>query len=305
MAGRLSSSFKSKGLSCRINTNRKFSGPIVGGTRAWRNETQEGSSTEVFVYKPESQVTWPDHKLGVLGVKDPNFRLPGNTGISLTGEFPESNPNNSDKKFKADIFTEPTNKESQVHALYSASDYIKYTPGSEGSVCVDLLDEYPRIIEMQNIEISVHDTPMLLRKEMASLFPGQNIESGTFTTITYSQHTELDMSTWSDQVEEEREAKMETFVQVAKEICGRLKEEGYFADFIDPCSGTPYYGSHTNTTMFETDEKFRALGFRIEDLGCCKVISHPQFGRNVFVGTIMTNAKKDSIVIDEIFEDMF
>ena len=29
------------GLSCRINTNRKFSGPIVGGTRAWRNETQE------------------------------------------------------------------------------------------------------------------------------------------------------------------------------------------------------------------------------------------------------------------------
>eukprot|EP00088_Acartia_fossae_P016927 TRINITY_DN1953_c0_g1_i4.p1 TRINITY_DN1953_c0_g1~~TRINITY_DN1953_c0_g1_i4.p1 ORF type:complete len:140 (-),score=37.22 TRINITY_DN1953_c0_g1_i4:458-826(-) len=112
------------------------------------------------------------------------------------------------------------------------------------------------------------------------------------------------MSKWSDQVDEEREMKMEKFVQVAKEICGRLKEEGFWADFIDPCSGTPYYGNHTNSTMFETDEKFRSLGFQIEDLGCCKVILHPVYGKNVFVGCILTNASKTSIVFEEIFEDM-
>merc|ERR1712076_76199 len=80
--------------------------------------------------------------------------------------------------------------------------------------------------------------------------------------------------------------------------------EGYWADFIDPCSGTPHYSGHSSTTMFETDEKYRLLGFRIEDLGCCKVISHKDFGRNVFVGTIFTDAHPSNGVVQDIFSDM-
>jgi len=303
MAARISAVQGVKGLSSRIVT-RQFSGPLVGGTRGWKNETSQGSSTGVFVYSPDSSVTWPDEKLGVLGNTDPSFRLPGNTGLSVSGEYPE--PDTRAKYQKSDFLTRPSNKEAQVHALYNAHDYIKYTPGSESVECTDLLDEFPKLIdlEMENVQIYAHDTPMLLRKDMKSLFPGRDIESGVFTTITYSHHTEHDMSKWSEQVEAERDSSMEKFVQVAKEICGRLKEEGYWADFIDPSSGTPHFGAHTNTTMFETDEKFRSLGFTIEDLGCCKVILHPDFGRNVFVGCIVTDASKSSFVVDEIFEDL-
>jgi hypothetical protein len=300
MAGRLAN-LKCKGVpSSRFS--RSFSGAQSGGARGWKNETPQGSKTEVFVYSPESNITWPDPQLGVLGSSDPFFSFPGHIGCSLA-ELPEKN-SPLQVNPQPDILTAPTNKETQVYALYNANDYIKYTPGSESIVCSDILESYPKIVGMEAVQFGVHDTPLLLRKEMKALFPAQNIEAGSFTTITYSQKTENDMSKWSEQVEDERENKMEVFVQAAKEICARLKEDGFWADFLDPCSGTPYYGVHTNTTMFETDEKFRLLGFRIEDLGCCKVILHPKYGRNVFVGCIVTNAGKENPLLDDILEDI-
>ena len=84
----------------------------------------------------------------------------------------------------------------------------------------------------------------------------------------------------------------------------RLKSDGYWADFIDPSAGVPYYGRNSNTTMFETDDKYRLLGFRIEDLGCCKVICHKEFGRKVFVGTIFTSVPSSNGVIQDLFEDL-
>lgn len=50
--------------------------------------------------------------------------------------------------------------------------------------------------------------------------------------------------------------------------------------------------------------RYRLLGFRIEDLGCCKVISHHKFGRNVFVGCIVTNAAAKSDVMENIVLDL-
>jgi hypothetical protein len=84
----------------------------------------------------------------------------------------------------------------------------------------------------------------------------------------------------------------------------RLKSDGYWADFIDPASGIPYFGAHTNTTLFETDDKYRLLGFRIEDLGCCKAICHRDFGRHVFVGTIFTAVSTSSGTIQDLFKEL-
>ena len=60
---------------------------------------------------------------------------------------------------------------------------------------------------------------------MLALFPGQKLEEGNLSVVTLAIRTEHDMSTWSDQVEEERERLTEHLVITAKEVCGQLKEE--------------------------------------------------------------------------------
>ena len=56
------------------------------------------------------------------------------------------------------------------------------------------------------------------------LFPGVSAFSNpdnSISVITMVQETANDMSTWSDQVESERETLTEQFVGLAKEVCGR------------------------------------------------------------------------------------
>jgi hypothetical protein len=140
--------------------------------------------------------------------------------------------------------------------------------------CADLLEELPAANWATDMTCEVHEAPELLRREARSLFPGRDMSAGKpLSVLTLAQRTENDMSTWSDAVEDERERVADHFVGAAKEICARLKDEGYWADFIDPSSGIPFFGPPPagGATMFETDEKYRLLGFRIEDLGCCKV----------------------------------
>ena len=63
-----------------------------------------------------------------------------------------------------------------------------------------------------------------------------------------------------------------------------------------------FFGSHTNSTLFETDERYNHLGFNVADLGCCKVISHRVWGSFAFVGTIFTNAPANSDILDNSLE---
>ena len=85
------------------------------------------------------------------------------------------------------------------------------------------------------------------------------------------------------------------FIEAALRICEILRKYGYWADFIDPSSGKPvrknafgsfgimrvlfsikrlgfqYLSKSTRGTLPANDERYRTLGFRVTDFGCCKV----------------------------------
>ena len=84
-----------------------------------------------------------------------------------------------------------------------------------------MLDAFPDLRGMENLSCEVREAPALLKKEAEPLFPGQNVAAGNLSVITVSQRTEHDMSTWSNEMEEEREALTEQFFAAAKEIVAR------------------------------------------------------------------------------------
>lgn len=152
--------------------------------------------------------------------------------------------------------------------------------------------------EKSKVECITQPCPEQLKMDFCSMFP--EATPSDLMLITVTQKTVNDMVYWSFAVEEEREQLLERFIDGAKKICSALQSEGFWADFIDPSSGLPFFGLYTNNTLFETDDRYRHLGFQTEDLGCCRVIRHQLWGTNVFVGTIFTCAPPDSSVMKKL-----
>lgn len=74
------------------------------------------------------------------------------------------------------------------------------------------------------------------------------------------------------------------FIIAAKNICEKLRSSGYWADFINPFSGRPYFSPLSLNELYETDEKFRCLDFQISEIQDCKVISSNDTSPKKFVG---------------------
>ncbi|KAL9967087.1 hypothetical protein ACROYT_G025250 [Oculina patagonica] len=238
------------------------------------------------------QGAWPDARLGPFAPKDPHFPLPGNVGIDLTQlPQPATTESGSHRRTMAEALLDLESDD--IRKAVVMDTYMK-----------DVAENYEQTVETEKsptpagtVECSVQQCPSFLHQGFMELFPDIGVHVGQLTVVSISQHTNNDMSAWSPDVEEERESLMSSFVESAKEICDSLLAAGYWADFIDPSSGTAFFGPHTNSTLFETDERYNHLGFNIMDLGCCKVISHRVWGAFAFVGTIFTNAPANSDIL--------
>ncbi|CAJ0930041.1 unnamed protein product [Ranitomeya imitator] len=232
------------------------------------------------------RTVWPDEVMGPFGPQDQRFQLPGNVGFDAhvngvnnlrTVEVPKNLP---------DLLCEPA--ASERHELGNEASSLQQQE-------VNRIGAY---FENAKVECAMQSCPELLKRDFASMFP--EVSSSNLMVLTVTQKTVNDMTMWSAEVENERESMMEKFINGAKEICFALRSEGYWADFIDPSSGLAYFGPYTNNTLYETDERYRHLGFRVEDLGCCKVIRHNVWGTHAVVGSIFTNAPAGSDILRKL-----
>ncbi|XP_077641014.1 cobalamin trafficking protein CblD [Lonchura striata] len=266
----------------------------VGNAKAFSTAGSSGSDEPHVAAAPPDlcpRTVWPDELMGPFGPQDQRFQLPGHMGFGchLQGTAPPRRPPSL-----PDLLAEPS--AADRHQLVMAQ-CMGELQGSDAPQ-KQQINNAETYFENAKVECAVQACPELLRKELQPLFPALGPRSLTVLTVT--QRSAQDMSAWSAEAQQEREQLLDKFINGAKEICYAIAAEGYWADFIDPTSGLAFFGPYTNDSLLETDERYRHLGFAVDDLGCCKVIRHNLWGTHVVVGSIFTNAEPHSPIMRKL-----
>ncbi|XP_062421244.1 metabolism of cobalamin associated Db isoform X2 [Pungitius pungitius] len=251
----------------------------VAGIKSFSAAGSSGS--EPRVASTPSELVWPDEIMGPCGPQDQRFQLPGNVGFDCQLQMKSL----AQSKVPDVLSSQPS---SESHKLILAQV-------NGESFDVHRADQY---FDSSSLECAVQCCPEPLKKDFQSMFP--EAPSTVMMVVTVTQKTRNDMTSWCAEVEQERDQMLNKFCDGAQEICHALQMEGFWADFIDPSSGLAFFGSYTNNTLFETDDRYRHLGFQIEDLGCCRVIRHSLWGTHVFVGTMLTSAPPSSLIMKKL-----
>ncbi|KAJ8351594.1 hypothetical protein SKAU_G00230700 [Synaphobranchus kaupii] len=272
----------------------------IAGARSFSAAGSSGSDEPHLPSAPFDMGTgprtvWPDENMGPFGPQDQRFQLPGNVGFDCHLQGTAEQKKVPVHRTVPDVLSAPSSSERHEFVM---AQFINEFQGKEAPPVTLKVNKVEQYFDTSNVECAVQSCPELLKKEFESMFP--EAPSNGMTVVTVTQKTKNDMTAWCEEVDKEREQLLDRFVAGAKEICYALRSDGFWADFIDPGSGLAFFGSYTNNTLFETDERYRHLGFRIEDLGCCKVIQHALWGTHVFVGTLFTSAPPNSLIMKKL-----
>ncbi|XP_036276454.1 cobalamin trafficking protein CblD isoform X2 [Pipistrellus kuhlii] len=212
-----------------------------------------------------SRTIWPDEVMGPFGPQDQRFQLPGNIGFDCHLNGTMSQKKSQVHKTLPDVLAEPLSSERHEFVM---AQYVNEFQGNDAPIEQEI-NNAETYFESAKVECAIQTCPELLRRDFQSLFP--EMATNKLMILTVTQKTKNDMTMWSEEVENEREILLEKF-----------------------------FGPYTNNTLFETDERYRHLGFSVDDLGCCKVIRHNLWGTHVVVGSIFTNATPDSHIMKKL-----
>jgi len=133
---------------------------------------------------------------------------------------------------------------------------------------------------------------------------GDNSNNGglRLLAIPTNQRARADLVAVGDHIEQEKDRLLNVFLLFGKYICEQLRSKGYWADYIDPCSGLPMISLNCNKVYSEVDGMECLLNYKSYNAGFCKILTHPKWGSAVYPATIFAFAPPDVVkdVIDSL-----
>ncbi|KAH8274175.1 hypothetical protein KR018_001177 [Drosophila ironensis] len=133
--------------------------------------------------------------------------------------------------------------------------------------------------DKSRLEFACCACPVLIRESLVELFPVRPVaqRDSPITMLILSYEGDIEMGA----------AK---FVMAARDMCDRLLSLGYWADFLNPFSGRPYFTPRDGASLFKQDHRFRGLNMRLSQRNNCTVIAAEKNDRTHFSGTIYCTA---------------
>mmetsp|Transcript_20198 Transcript_20198/g.31161 ORF Transcript_20198/g.31161 Transcript_20198/m.31161 type:complete len:211 (-) Transcript_20198:488-1120(-) len=151
------------------------------------------------------------------------------------------------------------------------------------------------------IEVSAHRIARQITTFLPHVFPDCPAV-GTLSVVCTFQKSKFDIMEINDQTEGERLRMFGGFSRFADRVLTDLEaavSSGAncpppFADYAD-LDGTPCRTSLGGSAFNEVEVARSALGYRLTNVGGVSIIIHPTWGRNIYVGSIVTSHDEKDI----------
>lgn len=101
---------------------------------------------------------------------------------------------------------------------------------------------------------------------MQAIFPGEDLTG--MLVVPTCQRAAMELVNVGPDVDAEKDRLLERFFEFAKGVCGKLEAEGFWADYIDPCSGLPMIHKFNGAVYSEVRGRRRTYG-----CGCGLLVS--------------------------------
>lgn len=180
----------------------------------------------------------------------------------------------------------------------------------------------PRLVTQgtdDSLECSVHTLPKQLMREFRHVFADKylpqeeqdamlmdaskntdgNNDNRDILAIPTNQKARKDLVAIGDDIELEKDRLLNVFISFGQDLCLKIRARGYWADYIDPCSGLPMLTTNCNKVYSEVDGMECLLNYKSYNAGFCKILTHPQWGSAVYPATMFAHAPA-SVVLEII-----
>lgn len=163
-----------------------------------------------------------------------------------------------------------------------------------------------------DLECSLHVLPKQLMREFSHVFNDEYLKFGgnaadavmsdaatdstlRLLAIPTNQRAREDLVQIGDHIEREKDRLLNVFMTFGKYICEQLRANGFWADYIDPCSGLPMLSLNCNKVYSEVDGMECLLNYKAYNAGFCKILTHPKWGSAVYPATIFAHAPAEFV----------